>query len=186
MRTCGERVAVTLVLGACVDDSIVLAADSKFQVYEIDKTTETCSISSTIDRKLFKVARVGIATYGTSPTGVHVPTVIESARLEPHSNVREVICWLQDRFRDAPEMHALVGGPDEKGTLMLFDVHLGGGRPEQVIDIGAIVLRGVVSVDQPGLGTAAALMSQMLDLLIAKTGIDVGPPYEFLVIFRPE
>src|SRR6185437_14477505 len=82
---------MTLVLGACTPDAVVLAADSKTHVCTIDPDREDVRFGEPItDRKLFKLARVGIATYGTARPGDRVPDVL-SRELQMHWTVREVI-----------------------------------------------------------------------------------------------
>lgn len=175
---------MTLVLGACTADAVVLGADSKIQIFTIDKTTGALSaIASDVDKKLFKFARAGIATYGAGPPSVHVPTVVAAARLDSQSHVGEVMQWLQNRFKDARGMGALVGGLDDRGAPVLFDVpDLTAGR--QPIAAGLLVLRGVQKQEQPAPGTPESVIAQMLTLLQANSDPQVGPPYEFLVIPR--
>jgi hypothetical protein len=176
---------VTLVLGACTTDAVVLGADSKIQVHTIDKATgSVSSIGSDVDRKLFKFARAGIATYGTGPPSVHVPTVVAAARLEPQSNIGEVMQWLLDRFKDAPDMGALMGGLDDRGAPVLFDVPNLSSAARQPIAAGLLVLRGVKTLEQQALGTPESVIAQMLPLLHTNSGPHVGPPFEFLVIPR--
>jgi hypothetical protein len=182
--------AVTLVLGACVADAVVLGADSKTQVYTIDASTgSVVKTASMIDKKLFKLTRVGIATYGSGPPNVRVPKVIADD-LQSEWGVSEVIAFLQDRFKGADDMRALVGGLDDHGTPALFDVCMSGASPQQIIPrIGGplpLVLRGVqnAQLEQRAPGTSVSVITQMLELLTASAGPHVGPPYEFLVISR--
>jgi hypothetical protein len=181
---------VTLVLGACVGDSVVLGADSKTQVYTIDASNGAIvKTASMIDRKLFKLTRVGIATYGSGPPNVRVPKVIADD-LQSEWSVREVIAFLQDHFRGADDMRALVGGLDDHDTPALFDGCMSGASPQKIVSgIGGplpLVLRGVqnAQLEQRVPGTSASVITQMLELLTATAGSNVGPPFEFLVISR--
>jgi hypothetical protein len=178
---------MTLVLGTCIADAVILGAHSKTHVYTFDWAGSLLNIDSCVDRKLFKLARTGIATYGTGPVDIRVPTAL-TAELHSDWSVLKVLCYLQSRFRGADGMGALVGGLDATGKPVLYDVSMDGSEPNQLVpQMGfapAVVLRGVHSrqVDQRAPGTLASVLSQMQEALYAAAGADVGPPYEFLVI----
>jgi len=177
---------MTLVIGACVADTVILGADSLTQVISISEGKIT-SIRSCIDRKLFKLTHAGIATHGSGLPNVPVPEVLTD-ELNSDWGVAEVIRFLKRRFKGADEMGALVGGLDTSGNPVLFDVSMNGSEPQQIVRregcTSPLVLRGVKNLqqDQQPPGTVASVLAQMLALLIDNSGPNVGPPYEFLVI----
>ena len=182
---------MTLVLGAIAVDAVVLGADSRTEVWVI--TGDAVRSGGTLcDRKLFKVERVGIATYGAGPAGVRVPDVLAS-ELQPGWGVADAVNYLQPRCASVGDsMGALVGGLDDRGDALLVDLHMDGSAPRPIASAigvpGAVVLRGVENSQrhQREPYTAAAIMAQMFELLLAAAGNPaVGPPYEFLVIPRP-
>jgi hypothetical protein len=177
---------MTLVIGACVADAVILGADSLTQVISINEGKIT-NISSRIDRKLFKLTRAGIATHGSGLPNMPVPAVLTD-ELNPEWSVSEVIRFLQRRFKGADEMGALVGGLDATGNPVLFDVSMSGSEPQQIVRregcTSPLVLKGVKNLqqDQQPPGTVTSVLAQMLALLNENSGHNVGPPYEFLVI----
>jgi hypothetical protein len=176
---------VTLVLGTCLPRAVVLGADSKTERWKIDETTgAVLGIDFIVDRKLFKLSRAGVATYGSGPAGEKVPAVL-TKELQPEWSVSEVIQFLQKRFRGADEMGALVGGLDDRGDPCLFDVRMSGADPQPIVP-PQLVLRGLRNQlhDQLTPATPASVLAQMLELLRESTGPHVGPPYEFLVLTR--
>jgi hypothetical protein len=183
---------MTLVLGACAADEIVLGAESKTSVVVVSGET-VVSTSSQLDRKLFKLDRVGIATYGSGPPNVRVPQVLD-AELRPAWSVDETVNFLKLRFTAAgADMGALVGGWDAQGNAILLDVRMDGYVQRMLPQLGhalpPLARRGVVydAVAQQPPGTAASILAQMLELLTAACAgcpQDAGPPFEFLVIPR--
>jgi hypothetical protein len=176
---------VTLVLGGCTSKAVVLGADSTVWVATVD-TDKQIVVASTsrTDRKLFKLARAGIATYGGAAE--HVPTVLTN-ELKLEWSVSEVIGFLQQRFKSADQMRALVGGL-ENGAPVLFEVGMSDHSLQPIVSKPGrpppVALRGLRhgAVDQRPPGTVASVIEQMLELLAETTGPHVGPPYEFLVI----
>jgi hypothetical protein len=193
---------MTLVLATCAGDAVVFGADSKIQV--VDGVTRLPVPGPTTGRKLFKFARVGIATYGEGPPE-HVPTVISA--LDSECSVDSAIDFMRSHFRHAPQMGALIGGLDERGSAVLFDFPMAKPDPEQIWPTTAhpslLVFRGF-AVGQMTFSpvTTSGAIDQMLQLLhpnavgtmnqiLQNTGrtLDeynqsVGPPYELLVIER--
>jgi hypothetical protein len=179
---------MTLVLGACATDAVVLGADSKIQVHTFDGYTgPLVKIEPGVGRKLFRIGRAGVAVHGIPLLGVDVPTVIYAEQLHSQINVMEVMHWLQARFKGADHMHALVGGWDDQGEPALFDVCMSGAEPFVRLprQPAWLVLRGTVTEqrDQRPPGTSGSVIAQMLDVFAEHRGNpNVGPPYEFLVI----
>ena len=178
--------SVTLVLGTCLSNALVLGADSITQVLTLDSNNNLLDVRSMIDRKLFKFARAGVATYGAGPPGVRVPDVIASEAQSDWS-AQDAISFLQRRFKGADEMRALVGGVDDHGAPALWDVCMSGASPQRIVPLLGplpIAVRGKknLEVDQRLPGTPAGVIEQMLELFAENAGIEVGPPYEFLVI----
>ncbi len=177
---------MTLVIGACVGDAVVLGADSKIQVIN-SLTRLPVPGAPTTDKKLFKFARVGIATYGDGPPE-HVPTVISA--LHSDCSVSDAINFMRDHFQHAKGMGALIGGLDEHGSPVLFDFPMTQRSPSLIAaEPGRrppLVLRGIKDeqTDLNAPATTASAKEQMLQLMHEHAGASVGPPYEFLVIER--
>jgi hypothetical protein len=185
----GTVPTMTLVLGACTTDAVILGAESRTGVLVINRAGTVVSTGTQIDRKLFKLARVGIATYGAGPADVRVPDVL-SAELHSEWGVAEVVSFLQQRFATAGDsMGALVGGLGELGEPVLFDVHMDGSQPTPIVPQPQLALRGIENGERelPPPHTAASVIAQMLERLTACADRpDVGPPYEFLLIPSPK
>ncbi len=180
---------MTLVLGAFTSDAVVLGADSRVWHETTADSADGNIVTSTsaTDRKLFKLATAGIATYGTATE--HVPTAIDKG-LDSNWDIPQAIRFMQERFNNAEQMFALVGGW-ERGAPVMYEVGMSGGNPRAIIpEFGRppqIALRGLrhSPVDQRPPGTVASVIEQMLEILAESAGPHVGPSYEILVIPRP-
>ena len=171
---------MTLVLGACLENSVILAADS----WVFRDGGDGVPKYAGIDRKLFKLDRTGIATFAGDPSyKSHVPTEIDTNI--PRDLGPDETCWKFLRhFEPAMGTCALVGGFENDGKAVLYELAV----PDAYFPLAEskIFYRGFEqdSVDCKS-PTVIGVLNQMLDLLESKSGKKAGPPYEFLVIERP-
>jgi len=175
---------MTLVLATIASDSVVIGADSKIQVVNA-QTKQPVEKETTTDRKLFKFAHVGIATYGSGPPE-HVPTAISTLR--PDCSIMDAVEFIRNYFQSAKDLGALIGGLDEYGSPILLDFLMSDHSPSLIAaEIGRPpprIFRGIknAQTDLNAPGTSANAIEQMLMLLRENAGASVGPPYEFSVI----
>jgi hypothetical protein len=96
-----EARGVTLVLGACVADAVILGADTRTQVLTFNSAHELMATNTLTEAKISSMGRSGVATYGTGPPNVRVHEVI-AAEARPEWDASKVIDFLKSRFDGVP------------------------------------------------------------------------------------
>jgi hypothetical protein len=174
---------MTLVLAACLEDSVILGADS----WIFRRTPLGDLEHSGVDRKIFKFEEAGVATFSGDPFSYsrRVPTEIDD-HIPKNLRPEEICKAMQRHFATAIGLNALVGGFDDSGKAALHELRIpgdvqriarSGDKPPQLFYRGFANSNMECSVP-----TRIGVIEQMLDLLRAHSGKWAGPPYEFVVI----
>jgi hypothetical protein len=174
-----------MVLAACLDDAVVLGADS----WIFRESSPGNVVYAGVDRKLFKLERGGIATFGGDPNYAgHVPSEIDR-HIPKNLNPEETCKSLHHHFAAAKGMCALVAGFDVNGIAVLYELRIPNGyaliarssdSPSQLFYRGFI--GGELDYTMPR--ERISVIDQILGWLRSHSGQWAGPPYDFLVVER--
>lgn len=169
---------MTLVLANVLETGAVLAADRRISFGTIGGPYQRGDAN-----KLFIVRGCAVASFGTSPPGTDIPTLIRSANGAAPATPEVLAESLYERVQSLPErgeFGLLVLGASGNG-YSLFEVSSTSGTYPAPLQAGVLHSRGVaISAELPSPQSLGELRGQFL-AIFRQTALqcsDVGPPFE--------